>query len=238
MLWIGDLTNLEKLAMASFVTHGHPVHLYTYSDLEGVPAGVEVLDANTILPEGRIFRYGPAAGISASSIAPFSDVFRYELLHQKGGWWIDADVVCLRPFDFDAPYVFGYEDATTIAGGVLRLPAGSAIAATLYERAVALGSNTQYGSTGPKLLTDVVEAAGLQAYALPPGAFYPVHYLFAEVLLKADSKTGMIEGYLRGSYCVHFWNEVLRRRGLDKNATYPDRSIFEQLKARYGVASK
>ncbi len=36
----------------------------------------------------------------------FSDLFRARLLYALGGIWIDMDVLCLRPFDFEQPYVF------------------------------------------------------------------------------------------------------------------------------------
>jgi mannosyltransferase OCH1-like enzyme len=29
------------------------------------------------------------------AITSFADVFRYELLHRHGGWWVDTDVYCL-----------------------------------------------------------------------------------------------------------------------------------------------
>jgi hypothetical protein len=103
MLWIGELSKLERMALASFVANGHIVHLYAYDELAGVPAGVQVIDAREILPEERIFRYGPEAGAGEGSLANFANLFRYKLLYERGGWWVDADVVCLRPFDFDAP---------------------------------------------------------------------------------------------------------------------------------------
>ena len=51
--------------MASFMQCGHPVHLYVYGQVDGVPQGVTVLDGRAILPEERICRYGPAAGPGA-----------------------------------------------------------------------------------------------------------------------------------------------------------------------------
>jgi phosphatidylserine/phosphatidylglycerophosphate/cardiolipin synthase-like enzyme len=51
MLWIGELSKLERMALASFVANGHTVHLYAYDDLAGVPDGVQVIDAREILPE-------------------------------------------------------------------------------------------------------------------------------------------------------------------------------------------
>ena len=236
MLWIGEVTNLERLAMASFVANGHPVHLYTYEQTAGVPGGVTVMDANTVLPEDRVFRYSAAAGRRAGSLAPFSDIFRFKLLHERGGWWVDADVVCLKPFDFEAPYVFGYQDEL-INNAVLRLPQGSDFARALYEGALMVDESDEWASTGPILLTAKVREFGLDAYALAAPVFYPIYHAMARIFFKADSTTELAASLLQDSYAVHFWNAVTQHMGFDKNATYPVTSIYERLKARYGIGA-
>ena len=97
MLWIGErLSALERLACASFLDHGHPLHLWTYGPVAGVPEGTTVCDATEVLPRSAIFRYGPETGPGAGSLAGFANLFRYRLLLERGGWWADSDVVCLR----------------------------------------------------------------------------------------------------------------------------------------------
>jgi hypothetical protein len=235
MLWIGELSKLERMALASFVANGHTVHLYAYDDLAGVPDGVQVIDAREILPEERIFRYGPEAGAGEGSLANFANLFRYKLLYERGGWWVDADVVCLRPFDFDAPYVFAYQDETSINCAVMRLPQGSAIAQSLYEEATSRGTNTKWGEIGPDLFSSKVQEFGLSEYALTPKTFFPIYHKFALLLYIADNKEGSLEQSLKDSHAVHFWNEILRRTGQDKNGDFPPTSIYERLKARFGV---
>jgi hypothetical protein len=237
MLWIGELTNLERLAMASFVANGHPVHLYAYEEMVGVPAGVTVMDANAILPEERIFRYSAAAGKRAGSLAPFSDIFRFKLLYDRGGWWVDADVVCLRPFDFEAHYVFGYQDEL-INNAVLRLPEGSEFGRALYEGALMVDESDEWASTGPLLLTAKVREFGLDAYALAAPVFYPIYHLLARMFFRADSTTELAASLIQDSYAVHFWNAVTQQMGFDKNAAYPATSIFERLKTRYGIGAE
>src|SRR5215213_329764 len=101
-LWIGPrLSAMEQLSIQSFLRHGHELHLYTYGDVEGVPRGTVLRDANEILPRERIFVYRDFPSVSG-----FSNFFRYKLLLERGGWWVDADMVCVRPFDFDSPHVF------------------------------------------------------------------------------------------------------------------------------------
>jgi len=99
MLWIGErLSTLERLSIASFRANGHPVHLYTYGPVAGVPEGTEIRDAAEVLTRDLIFRNPP--GFGEGSFAGFSNLFRYKLLLDRGGIWCDCDVVCLRPFDF------------------------------------------------------------------------------------------------------------------------------------------
>jgi hypothetical protein len=131
-LWIGQLSPLEQLCLKSFVARGHSVHLYTYDPIENVPQGVTLQDAAQILPPSQIFRN--RLGKGKGSVAAFSDLFRYKLLLDKGGWWVDADVFCLKPFDFAAPYVFGAEDKP-VASGIIKMPRGCLLAEMCYESA-------------------------------------------------------------------------------------------------------
>src|SRR4051812_19813754 len=95
-LWIGaELSVMERMSIASFLAHGHEYHLYVYDDVKYVPKGALVRDANEILPSSMIFQYK-----HSKSYAGFANFFRYQLLLQKGGWWVDTDVVCLKPFLF------------------------------------------------------------------------------------------------------------------------------------------
>src|SRR5690349_14550149 len=110
MLWIGDrFSTLERLCVASFLAHGHGVHLYAYGPVDGVPEGAQLRDAREILPAERIYTY--ASGFGQGSPSAFSNEFRYKLLRDRGGVWSDTDIACLRPFDFldDAPYAFSSE---------------------------------------------------------------------------------------------------------------------------------
>jgi hypothetical protein len=138
-LWVeGALSAMEELAVRSFLAQGHEVHVYTYERGLAVPAGARRLDAGEVLPASAIFRY--TAGAGAGSPAAFANLFRYKLLHERGGWWTDLDMVCLRPLDFPAEHVFASErrklGGVTVTNSLLKAPAGSPLAADLYERAL------------------------------------------------------------------------------------------------------
>lgn len=122
-LWIGDrLGVMQRCSIRSFLAAGHPYHLYTYGPVEGVPAGVTVLDANALIPADRIWRYR-----DYDTPAGFSNQFRYHLLDERGGTWADLDVICLRPLP-DDPYLL---PAQTLA---------EAPAATCLLRAARIGA--------------------------------------------------------------------------------------------------
>jgi mannosyltransferase OCH1-like enzyme len=104
-LWIGsELSAMEEMSIASFLMNGHEYHLYVYQDVENVPTGTVVKDASEVLPSSMIFQYR-----DFNSYAGFSNFFRYKLLLERGGWWVDTDMICLQPFDFTDEYVFSSE---------------------------------------------------------------------------------------------------------------------------------
>ncbi|MEM1325246.1 MAG: glycosyltransferase [Bacteroidota bacterium] len=137
-LWIGtQLSHLELLTLRSFVAHGHDFQLWVYDELETeVPEGVTLQDANEILDRKHIFRYREG-DIGKGSVAGFSDIFRYKLLYEKGGWWVDMDVTCLRPFEFDTPYVFRQHDFLPVVGNIMKASKGSPAMKAAFEEALA-----------------------------------------------------------------------------------------------------
>ena len=39
----------------------------------------------------------------------------------------------------------------------------------------------------------------------------------------------------KDTYCIHLWNEMLRRNNIDKNANFAPNSLIEQLKQKHGI---
>ncbi len=149
-LWIGkSLSQLELLTISSFLKQGHAFHLWLYEPLTGyLPEGTEVKDASEIIPREKIFCYEHSNkfGHGKGSYAGFSDIFRYKLLYEKGGWWVDMDVTCLKPLDFDSPYFFRSHHNLKVVGNVLKCPMGSELMRLCYEEAIATidKSNTDW----------------------------------------------------------------------------------------------
>ena len=112
-LWVGnDLSLLEIYSIRSFLKLGYKFHLYIYDPIKNIPKGVVIKDANEIMPRKLIFTLKDA-------YLPFSDIFRYKMLYEKGNYWVDVDLIALRKFDFKEPFVFSSE--RTIQKGAYRL---------------------------------------------------------------------------------------------------------------------
>ena len=228
-LWVGNrLSVMERLCIASFLHHGHPFHLYTYQPLDGVPAGTALMDGNEILPESSIFMYRGYA-----TYAGFSNFFRYKLLLERGGWWVDMDMICLRPFDFDQPYVFSSElepDGPHVNVGAMKVPPESAVMTMAWSECSRLDpKELTWGQTGPILAAAAVEAHSLQQHVKPPHVFCPVHLSDWTKVLDRNVKWEFSED----TYAIHLWNELWRRENQPKNATYADGCLYETLKRRY-----
>ncbi|NLF71788.1 MAG: hypothetical protein GX575_22380 [Candidatus Anammoximicrobium sp.] len=233
-LWIGSrLSVMEQLTIRSFLDHGHVFHLYTYEDVQDVPAGTVVKPGIEILPEQEIFCY--QSGYGKGSFSAFSNCFRYKLLLERGGWWADLDAVCLRPLDFSNDYVLGYEREPLgewhVAAGLIKAPAGSPIIEFCWEHArTADRAQLYWGKIGPRLVAEALAEVNIPVRILDPHAFYPIDHWQTWRLVRARQVP-------RNAYSIHLWNSKWRREGLCPDAVYDPRCIYEQLKRKHGVVS-
>ena len=228
-LWIGsELSVMEQLSISSFLLSGHDYHLYVYDDLKYIPAGTVVRDASEILPSSSIFQYK-----NRPSYAGFSNFFRYKLLLERGGWWADTDIVCLKPFDFPDEYVFSSEinhrGCEVVNCGVIKTPPASDVMA--YAWKVCQGKNPArlvWGETGPKLMAKAVKRFGLDKHKKSHQAFCPIDYEEWHKVLQPG-----FELLDERTYAIHLWNEMWRLEGQDKNAQYSLTCLYEKLKRIY-----
>jgi hypothetical protein len=228
-LWIGtELSTMELLSIASFLLNGHEYHLYVYDDVKNVPRGTSVKDAREILPSAKIFLY-----TEQRSYAGFSNFFRYKLLLERGGWWADTDLICLRPFDFPEQYIFSSEmdrGQEVITSGVIKTPQGSALMAYAWEVCQSKNpAELKWGETGPRLMGEAVKKFSLEQYKEPHEIFCPLGYQEWKKVLDPGWELPANENV----YAIHLWNEKWRAAGQDKNAQYPGDCLYEKLKRRY-----
>jgi mannosyltransferase OCH1-like enzyme len=228
-LWIGPaLSALEQLSIASFLQNGHEYHLYVYDVPMNVPAGTLIRDAGEILPSSRIFQYR-----EYQSYAGFANFFRYKLLLERGGWWVDSDTVCLKQFDFPEEHVFATEicnELEVINCGAIKTPKGSPAMAYAWDVCqTKKPEQLVWGETGPRLMGEAVRKSSLEGYAKPHYTFCPISYSEWDKVLDPDAEVECRED----TYAIHLWNEMWRKAGRDKNERYPEDCFYEQIKGKY-----
>merc|ERR1711990_150899 len=102
-LWVGpELSRMEIYSIKSFLRLGYEFHLYTYENVKGIPKGTKIKNGNTIIPAKIIFKL-------KSTYLPFSDIFRYKMLYEKGHYWVDLDMIAIKKFNFKQPFIFSSE---------------------------------------------------------------------------------------------------------------------------------
>lgn len=206
---------------------GHAVALYCYRPVDGVPEGIDVRDAAAILTEDKVLRY------RSGSVSLFANWFRYALLRQGLGTWVDMDLYLLAPIPARSPYLFGWQEDGVINTSVMRIPADCPMLADLLaifdqrevpfwlSRSRRLAARLRrrltgrtglehmpWGTAGPYALTAIAAKHGRTGAALPAAAFYPVHYRDAGWL--RDPSRPLDSVIAPETIGIHLWNELIR----------------------------
>ncbi|MBU8536857.1 glycosyltransferase family 32 protein [Falsiroseomonas tokyonensis] len=230
----GPLSPYEELCLASFVRQGHRFELFTYDPALVVPAGVVRRDAAAILPQDRIYFY--EAGLGRGSVAGFANLFRYTLLAREPGWWVDTDVLCLRPDPPQAPCFFAWEgpDLALVGNAILRLPPGDALLPAMLAARDSFAPDQPWGTAGPHLLTATLRQAGRLGQVAAHGVAYPWHFTEAFAVFDPDRVEEVAEAV--GAACFqHLWNEMFRCGGLPKWLAPPAGSYLDRQCRAHGI---
>lgn len=169
-LWIGrELQSLELLTIKSFLDMGAEFNLWTYKQLKTkIPKEVKLRDANEILKESSIFRYpkNTYLGFGGGSFAGFSDVFRYKLLYELGGWWTDMDVTCLKPLnEVTDDYWFRFHGVLSVVANIIKCPPKSKLMKLCFDRATKeMNENQRDWHHGIRILCYYIEFLNLAKY--------------------------------------------------------------------------
>lgn len=251
-LWIGDqLSRVEQLCINSFSKNGSEFHLYTYNKVDNVPKEACIKDANTIIPKSEIFKN------KRGSYALFADWFRFEMIYKKGGFYVDMDMICLKPFHFEnEPIVFGRESADSISNAIMKFPENHEICRFMADickhpntilpydsrkekikklkRKYLKGnkrSNIHWGETGPLGFTRHLNHLNLFNQAKHFTCFFPVSPCNWMSFFDDTFEGNM--SFFNNSYTAHLWNEFLRKNHLSKNSQFHKNSFFEQINRKY-----
>jgi hypothetical protein len=230
-LWVGhELGPLEQLCLLSGLAAGHRFRLYSYEPekLRGVPSGVELRDAAEVMPRERMVPYA-----GSSSYALGSNFWRYEMLAKGLGYWVDLDVLFLRPLASDSEYVLGRELEGTINNAVLYAPPESPLVRDLVTMVHCEGcpewfgprkrlqyyllkmrrpgvgvQDLPWGTFGPGLFTYLTKKHRLEDFISAPDVFYPVSWRNARALYgPAEALEKMLT---ERTVAIHLYNSQLR----------------------------
>jgi glycosyltransferase involved in cell wall biosynthesis len=215
------------VATTSMRAAGHPVVVWSYSPQKLdflLPLGVEVRSAEDVMPRGLFERI-----VANSEIRYFSDIFRYAVLYEHGGLWMDTDVVLLRPFPFCGDYFFnlqwrGAHKGHFICGNVMYANPHSPHFRALYETSIHRffqSGGKEFGDIGPKLLSEYVMSdagAELRDWLFSPMLFNSIDWTEVE---KFNQPLGELGDYLNDArvFGVHLWNARTNAQPLDDSSS-------------------
>ncbi len=256
-LWIGGaLTYMEQLCAVSFRDAGHHVKMYTYGEVQNIPEGIEICDANEIMPMGPVIAHK-----RTGSPAPQADKWRYNMLAKTDDQiWADTDAYCVKKFTTSNGHFHGWESQHHINNGVVGLPSDSETLSGLIdftsdeyaipdwfkpalraemERKKAAGDpvhvgEQSWGVWGPQALTHFLHKTGEQKYAMPADALFPVSFKKRRLMLKPNLD---LSHYITdNTLSIHFWGRRMRMRIIEREngEPHPD-SLIGKLLKKHGI---
>ena len=185
---MGELSAREWTCINSFLQRGPTYRIFSYDKKLRIPAGAELLDANAIeTKKGFDFH----ASLKGTSLASFSDKFRYKLLLSQGG--VDTDVVCLKneiPIS-DSQTFMCWQYHEKVNNAIPRMGADDPIMQKCLEEIEEWeeGSQNQkkklsQGQFGPHLITKIAKELDRFAEVYPMRYGHPWHWTEAKSIFE------------------------------------------------------
>lgn len=235
-LWIGDrLGPLHAACLSSFVRQGHEIVLHAYGTPVDIPDGVRLFDANRLMKHSEIQTHK-----RTGSLALASDIYRYRIMREGLGTYVDADVYCIKPM-LEDEYIFGFEEPCYLNGAVLKIPQDSALLSDILEASEnpyfmppwikgykrlfeearkTLGfprhvAGRSWGTIGPKLITHLVYKNKLEAKVQSQDVFYPVS--FSQLSKFFEEGLSIRDLITPNTVAIHLFNNGIKNRPIFPN---------------------
>jgi len=208
--WSGRrISPYEVLCLRSFTGAGHEIDLHTYDpDMPRLP-GVTVCNAAELLPQSE---YRENVDCFAGHPGVFADHFRYKLLYERGGWWIDTDVMLVGFIREQMPCV-GYQDAELVNNAIMHFARRHPVmhdCLNATERLRRIG-DVVWGTTGPNLLTEVLTKHGMLHLAAEASDYYPFNFADIGDVFR-PKRIDDVRKRLSGATFLHLWNAKISER--------------------------
>lgn len=231
--WIGSkLGAVHAACLRSFVRNGHDVVLHAYGRPNDTPDGVRIFDANKLMLESEIISHK-----KTGSLALASDIYRYRIMREGLGVYIDADMYCIKPLT-NENYLFGFETEGRLNGAVLNLPQKSKLLFDIlraaenphfippwmkfHKRAIGtirerLGyprhiSTRTWGSIGPSLITHCVRENELMSKAKAVDIYYPLECSQTDKLFERGTRIEDIA--TEKTQAIHLFNTMIKGKAI------------------------
>jgi len=221
--WIGsDLGFLEQASIYSFLYHGYNYELYTYGGIGNIPSKVKLLDASEIYPKEKVFDTN-ILNIK-NEFQLFSDMFRYKLLYEKGGWWADLDTICMKPLPEFKNFFLKDGDLNSILIGMIKSEKNLPVMKDAYL----LCENTEPSNWYKNMYDfyDLVIKYGLEEYIYTnKNDFLGDHFDNPDNY----NKTFLIN---KDVFCYHLRTTLIRINNIDISLEN-SRSFFSQIYKKY-----
>lgn len=223
---------MVHLTIHSYVNKGHTFYLWRYKPTsEVLPKGVIVKDANEIIPEEEIFRKkesDPKFGLGKNSLGTFSDIFRYKLLYEYGGWWTDMDITCLKALNFKEEYYFRKHPILPMIGNVMKCPPKSKVMRQAYQ----VTQQKCNAQTVDWLLTNKMLNETISDYQLQ--GFIQDGHSNAESFIELEKFIFDTSPLPSNWFYLHWMNEEWRTRNLSPYQVIKN-STLAQLMKKYNI---
>ena len=230
-LWIGDaLSEIEIISIKSFQKQGHIFELFTYGKVDNIPPKTVVRDGNEILDEKEIFKFN-------DSYLPFSDLFRYKLMYDEGGIWVDLDMICIQPFIFDDKFIFSSERTKqqgafaslleqTPSNNILKSPPKESFYLDLFSKCFLNRKKVKKNTQFLIYMKELINKYEYDDYVRSAQDFNPINWwhvkeFFYSTKQDFPSKYGTSaytrEELLKSCYSIHMWRNLVKKKNLSLN---------------------
>jgi len=228
--WDGEMSNLEKSCIKSFVRNGFKVKLWSYNGF--IVEGAKSCDANLVLDKSYMYnndiqQHHDFASIEKCKLAAFSDFFRYKLISEYGGWWFDTDCFCLKDVSeytkikSNYDLVSFYEEDDNIACGVFYLKKDTILSNLIMQEfnhllEIEKGKVSKWATFGPKFFTNFINKYNLLDGIFDASYCYSIHWNDVDLMLYPQNLENAINA-TKDSLLTHIWTPTFAEKQIDKN---------------------
>ena len=207
--------------------------MFSYNLKMIVPKWLTLRDAEEILPQDEVLRS------KDGRLTIDANRFRWALLQKLGGWWIDPDVVLMKPDMPDSEVFYGNLDAFgQVPTGVLKFPVGHKLLDEALVRS-RLQSNAQPTTdrAGSEILTALASEHAFDLTSDSEKSLGPISWFNVLDLFDPAKAVAMAERTGPERF-LHLKNDVWRRAGIHSGLASPEGSFLDALFARYDIGFK